>query len=274
METEVKSVSAKDDRSVRCDTMDRIVDSFSELRLIPEFDGKSADVVEWIEKFEMVCRLRGIRNLQDIIPLRLTGGAFAVYLQLSETQKGKYEEVKTALVSAFASDGFMAYEEFIARRLHDGESVDVYLADLRRLATLIGGLPDKALMYAFVAGLPDNTRRLLRAGSRMETMDLQQALARARAVLVEEEATVAAATVAQTRRPAQHDQPVTCHTCNQPNHFARDCRLQSARGGRRAGRPAIRCFRCGRQGHVAAVCQGNGGGGEGLAPPSSPGQQQ
>ena len=139
------------------------MDSISELRLIPEFDGASSDVVEWVEKFEMVCRLRGIRDMQNVIPLRLTGGAFAVYLQLSEAQKTDYKAVKTALVSAFASDGFIAFEEFVGRKLRDGESVDVYLSDLRRLAALIGGLPEKALMFAFVAGLPDNTHRLLRA---------------------------------------------------------------------------------------------------------------
>ena len=256
------------------------MDSISELRLIPEFDGASSDVVEWVEKFEMVCRLRGIRDMQNVIPLRLTGGAFAVYLQLSEAQKTDYKAVKTALVSAFASDGFIAFEEFVGRKLRDGESVDVYLSDLRRLAALIGGLPEKALMFAFVAGLPDNTRRLLRAGSRMESMDLQQALARARAVLVEEDVTVAAAAVAPSRpaaapsrRPGQGDLPVTCHACNEPNHFARDCRLQSARGGRRVGRGAARCFRCSRQGHVAAACPGNGGGEEGSAPPFSPNRQ-
>ena len=52
----------------------------------------------------------------------------------------------------FAVDPYEAYELFIARRLRAGESPDVYLAELRRLASLFGGMTDKALAYAFVAG--------------------------------------------------------------------------------------------------------------------------
>ena len=51
-----------------------------ELRLIPEFSGDATqNVVEWLEKAEPVCNLRGIAHLESVIPLRLTGGAFAVY---------------------------------------------------------------------------------------------------------------------------------------------------------------------------------------------------
>ena len=51
-----------------------------ELRLIPEFSGDATrNVVEWLEKAELVCNLRGIAHLESAIPLRLTGGAFAVY---------------------------------------------------------------------------------------------------------------------------------------------------------------------------------------------------
>ena len=50
-----------------------------DLRLISEFDGESQSVVEWIDKLELVCRLRGIKDLHTIAPLRLVGGAFAVY---------------------------------------------------------------------------------------------------------------------------------------------------------------------------------------------------
>ena len=42
--------------------------------LIPEFTGDSAqDGVEWLEKTEFVCNLRGIAHLERIVPLRLTG---------------------------------------------------------------------------------------------------------------------------------------------------------------------------------------------------------
>ena len=44
-------------------------------------------------------------------------------------------------------------------------------------------MTDKALACAFVAWLPESVRQLLRAGSRMEALDLQQILARERAVV-------------------------------------------------------------------------------------------
>lgn len=88
----------------------------AELRLIPEFGG-GADVVEWLEKAALVCELRGISRPETVIPLRLTGGAFAVYQQLPPDDKRNVEKIKHALFTAFAADSFSAYEQFIARRL-------------------------------------------------------------------------------------------------------------------------------------------------------------
>ncbi|KFD63353.1 hypothetical protein M514_24440 [Trichuris suis] len=61
-----------------------------DLRLIPEYDGTARQsIAEWLEKVELVCKLRGIDNIADVIPLRLTDGAFAVYLQLAD-EKASY----------------------------------------------------------------------------------------------------------------------------------------------------------------------------------------
>lgn len=46
--------------------------------------------------------------------------------------------------------------------------MDVFLVELRKLATSLGGLPDKVLSCAFVAGLPDAIRQLLRSSCRMD----------------------------------------------------------------------------------------------------------
>ena len=51
----------------------------AELRLIPEFGGGgSQDVVEWLDKAELVFELREISKPDTVIPLRLTGGAIDV----------------------------------------------------------------------------------------------------------------------------------------------------------------------------------------------------
>ena len=90
----------------------------AELRLIPEFaGGGSQDVVEWLEKAELVCELRGISKPDTVIPLRLIGGAFAVYQQLTSADKKDFEKVKQALRTAFAADSFSAYEQFTSNLL-------------------------------------------------------------------------------------------------------------------------------------------------------------
>lgn len=91
--------------------------------------------------------------------------------------------MKKALLATFAADPHVAYDQFVSRRLCAGESPDVYLAELQRLATLFGGLNDRALACAFVSGLPEEIRQLLRAGSHMEDLDLDQILTRTRAVV-------------------------------------------------------------------------------------------
>ncbi|KAF0314327.1 hypothetical protein FJT64_015207 [Amphibalanus amphitrite] len=153
-----------------------------DVRLIPEYDG-STDVVEWFGRTEMLCRLRGV-PVESVLPLRLSGGAFAVWSQLPAHSQSSLVAVRGALYAAFALDQHAAYEAFSARRLRPGESADVFLADLRRLAALFGGLPERALTCAFVAGLPDDVRQTIRAGSKAEGLDLTTIVWRPRQVRV------------------------------------------------------------------------------------------
>ena len=158
-----------------------------DLKLIPEFSGNNQQsVAEWLEKVELVCKIIGITDLASVVPLRLTDGAFAVYQQLAETDKENFNRIKEALLKAFAVDAFVAYEQFVTRKLKHGEAVDVYLAELRRLSILIGGLPDRAISCAFAAGLPEEVRRMLRSSSRMDDLTTIHILARARALMIEE----------------------------------------------------------------------------------------
>ena len=255
-----------------------------ELRLIPEFSGDATqNVVEWLEKAELVCNLRGIAHLESAIPLRLTGGAFAVYQQLPDADKRDSGKITKALRTAFAVYSFTAYEQFVGRRLQLGETVDVFLAELRRLAVPFGGLSDNMLSCAFVAGLPDTVKQLLRAGSRMDELPLAHILTRARAVLTDEvgaATAVSAMTVgagASVKR-AEATSVLLCFQCNQPNHLARDCLLRrKSRGdsyggrGRGAGRGSARCYRCDGLGHFSSSCPGNENGGRPSALVTNPG---
>uniref|UniRef100_A0A5S6R0A2 Integrase catalytic domain-containing protein n=1 Tax=Trichuris muris TaxID=70415 RepID=A0A5S6R0A2_TRIMR len=159
-------------------------DASLDVRLIPEYDGSSGQPIsEWLDKLQLVCRLRGVDDVTSVIPLRLAGGAFAVYSQLPIEHQRNAAKVKAALRAAFEVDSFVAYERFVSRKLGPNELPDAFLADLRRLAALFGGVSEKALACAFVAGLPGSVRQLLRVGSRLEDLSLGDIVNRARAVL-------------------------------------------------------------------------------------------
>lgn len=249
------------------------------LRLIPEFSGapESSAVSEWLEKVELVCSLRGVTELQEVIPLRLTDGAFAVYQQLSDAEKKDAKHIKEALTTAFGIDAFSAYEEFAARRIKPGETVDVYMAALKKLANAFGGVPNKALCCAFVAGLPDSTRHTLRAASRMETLTLEQLVARARTIMTEEPSVVCAGQAARRgdrKSTAVNSGRYSCFECGGPNHLARDCLQRRRNSHRNRERPPRAskgaCFNCGNHGHHASTCPGNEEGEERHARASSP----
>uniref|UniRef100_A0A5S6QP14 CCHC-type domain-containing protein n=1 Tax=Trichuris muris TaxID=70415 RepID=A0A5S6QP14_TRIMR len=239
-----------------------------DLRLIPEFDGSpQQSVTEWFQKVELICKLRRVDNLAEVVPLRLTGGAFAVYMEMPDEDKLNAPKVKKALLTSFAMDPFAAYEAFVARRLRAGETPDVFLAELRRLAYLFGGMAESALLCAFVAGLPESVRQLLRAGTRLEDLNLCQVLARARAVLTDERP----AYMENACMGGMHGGPkakVTerrCFACNGFNHIARDCptrQQKNSPGGTDARRPNPRNRRRNGKSPAVAQKQGNGRGEE------------
>ena len=117
--------------------------------------------------------MRGVDDVASVFPLRLTGGIFAVYLQLPEADRKKLNKVKEALVVASPVYPFMAYEQFAARKLHYDESPNVFLAELQLLASLFGGMTDIGLACAFMARFSENVCQLLRARSWMESLVLK-----------------------------------------------------------------------------------------------------
>ena len=224
--------------------------------VVTQYDGvSSGDFSRWIEKVELVSTLQGIKELETFLPLFLSGGAFEVYRMLPDTVKKDYAELRKSLLQAFSSDPVNAYEEFNARKLRPGESVDVFLADLRRLAGLVdSSAGDQWLKCAFIAGLPDHLRSQLRAACSVNAMSLEDVLDRARTLLKSSETCM----VSAVRRTV-----VTCYSCGERGHVRRlcpknstPCSLEfdrSASAGK-LSRDVSRCFVCGDPSHVAPAC--------------------
>ena len=238
-----------------------------DLKLIPEFDGSPTgpSVVEWFEKAECICRLCKIKKTTLVIPLRLRKGAYAVYQQLGDD--AGLEEIKQALYAAFGADPFVTWRRFTKWRLDPGETVDVYLANLRRLATLFGGVNDRILGCNFLVGLPDDASRLLQASSKLNELRLDKLLARAWKILKDDMELVSVALEA----PKPTTEGPRCYRCGGLNYFSRDCWSWSSTRDTpdQRAQTRIRYHCCDKLGHIAWNCPGNGRGEEDAAPVSS-----
>lgn len=240
----------------------------------------SGDFADWIEKLELVAKLQGITDLKTFLPLFLNGAAFAVYKQLPEHETSDYARLKAALLQAFGVNCYAAYEMLQRRVLQEGETVDVYLAEIRKLVTLIGiGNVEPLLKCAFMAGLPSDIAVQLKSVAAVETLGLNELVNRARMILSTRSSD---ATCAVGYNSSPKPRFGSCFACGNAGHFARDCPQQ--RGGERGSRPSFNrkrtCFICDEEGHLARFCPkkgdtqkvGNSQGGA-SAPDASPGHQ-
>lgn len=258
--------------------------------MMKSFNGQG-DVVAWLKKAELVAKLMEIKDLASFIPLYLEGDALALYLEMKECDQLEAKKIESRLKSAFSQGTFEAYGRL--RRLQwTGEQVDVFANEIRRLAGLAGwkgeGL-ERAVKLAFVAGFPDRISMELQQVKDVETVNMSELIARARVLASGGHSgggqeVVAVATGGplskQVRQQApQQSQWVSslqdqqwskrggtgsfkgrCFNCGGP-HMARECKEP---------RPAIICYRCGKEGHIASRCdQGNGQGGA-AAPEATP----
>ena len=156
-----------------------------DVRLIPLSTATDTPILEWLEDLELTCELCEIPKIERVLPLRLKGASRETYRQLSKEQWDDVEEIKRALIKAYGTDSFLAFEQFTTRRLRPEETADEFLTDLQRLARLVGETPPECwIKSALVNGLPSDVKGLLRSSSRLEILTLREVLERARAVLV------------------------------------------------------------------------------------------
>ena len=94
--------------------------------------------MEWLEDLELTCELCEITKVEWVLPLRLKGVARETYWQLIKELQDDVEEIKHALVKANGMDLFVAIKQFTRCCLHPEETIDEFLADLQRLAKLVG----------------------------------------------------------------------------------------------------------------------------------------
>ena len=185
------------------------------------------------------------------IPLKLIKGAYTVYQQLGDD--ADLEDIKHALYTAFGTDPFITRKKFVRRLLKPSETVDIYLANLRRLAVPFGGATDRILECRFLARLPDDISWLLRVSSRPDKLGIDELLARARNILKDTETPSKrqhAASDSAVPRPLESPR---CYRCGGLNHYSRDCQSQDNIGGANDQKiqERLHCHHCDRLGHIA-----------------------
>ena len=215
----------------------KMADAKFDLKLIFEFDG-STSVVDWIKTVELTCRVCGVK--------RRTGGALDVYLQLGDNEKADVRPTNALLFKAFAMDPCTAYGRFTTWTLIAGETVNVFFAALKKLAILFRGFSEPTFIYAFVAGLPDRVKQVLRASTSIEATPIEHEPSSRM------KQNWGVVMVAQTAQSGHTNPPrldprakVNCFRCGRIGHIAKDCTNKR------------RCFHCGGIGHIASNCPGN-----------------
>ena len=231
------------------------------LKLVPTFSGEG-DVSEWLEKVESVCLLNDVTSDSDmlyVITLRLAGEAYRVIQQMDPVRRQRKNEVVAALCTAYEVNVHDAYDMLRARKWKEGESVDGYMSALRKLAKLSGGTSDRMMMAAFVSGLPDGVKDVIRVGVGANQLQLADAVNQARQIIskkgIENAEKCLATTVARGQRMVKKDKKwidrprssygrVECYLCGGEGHIQRNC-------------PNVVCYKCQKKGHVSPNCPEN-----------------
>ena len=236
---------------------------------IKPFTGKG-DVVSFIAKVELVAGLKKIEDEAKFLPLYL------------ETDRKDPAKIKNRLKEAFCDRPFVAHAKLSSMKW-GGEELDVFANEIRQLAGLArfeGPYLEHIVKLTFINGLPDYMSVQLQQVGGILDSSLIEILTRARVLTAHKATSGAVAAVATNRRPSRQEGRARasqtpppgrervsktpppgsggfmgkCFECGGP-HMAQYCTAKTPR--------AIRCYRCGREGHIAVYCgKGQGQGNE------------
>lgn len=219
--------------------------------IIEKYNGKS-DFSDWIDRLEMIADLQDVKDLAKFMPLFLIDGALAVYKGFDPEVRKDYAKVKLLMIDAFCKDKFTVYESLLNRKLKHNESVDVYVADLKRMLLLIDrNCSEEFIKTSFVHGLPDNVKMQLKAACSLTKMTLDEIVQRSRALINSHFDSLETCCVGKSERQQNtqyfnKERQVVCYGCGKEGHTRNRCPNVTSKNRK--------CFRCGEVGHFIASC--------------------
>ncbi len=149
--------------------------------MIKPFSG-DGEFVPWFKKVKLIAKLKKITDEACFLSLYLEGDALSWYLEMRDMDQKYVGKIEAGLKSAFMEGPFVAYHR-LGSLAWDGEQVNVFANEIRRLAGLAGftgdGL-DRIIKSTFVNGFPDQISMGLQQVPNFESIPMSDLVIMAR----------------------------------------------------------------------------------------------
>ena len=126
------------------------------------------DAARWFTRYELFVDIAEGKAEDDenrstsylrFLPLYLAGDALLCYEEMNEEVLGCYSSVKAQLSEYFRMDEATAYNSFCTAKFEPGNSVDAFVAQLRKYASLLDlgkHTSDKLILAQFMQAIPQD----------------------------------------------------------------------------------------------------------------------